>query len=351
MALQCFDIVDQKQFHVCKLDIDIGSYLDKMRLAGSNQSFQQRFKMLDLCGWVELWPKGIGATEGHTSMFIRFDADLTDKRQINLNYLKASHINGDSSTSSASHDASTYKIGWGWNDFFKLDDIKPDSYVSLTIQIEVNPPTKEDKKMENTESNSMEALHEYSMKHGDITIAVSEANEEEIREPPRKKRKIDAQHGLDDDDDDISATKTIKAISGVLKSESPVFAAMLENDMKEKETKTIHVSAKSYEDVQDMLHFLTTKKLRKGADVISLMDLAQLYQMESIQNICWTRMFTSLNDDNFVQTVCCFDKYRIKKGYDLLIEYAKRNSKNIEELDDFDQLSHSFQYLVCNKKK
>eukprot|EP01083_Nonionella_stella_P308470 1088288_1 len=125
MALQCFDIVDQKQFHVCKLDIDIGSYLDKMRLAGSNQSFQQRFKMLDLCGWVELWPK--------------------DKRQINLNYLKASHINGDSSTSSASHDASTYKIGWGWNDFFKLDDIKPDSYVSLTIQIEVNPPTKEDK--------------------------------------------------------------------------------------------------------------------------------------------------------------------------------------------------------------
>eukprot|EP01083_Nonionella_stella_P112490 330988_1 len=346
--------MDEKQFHVCKLELDIGCILNIQKVHGTankNQAVIKEFELLDLCGNIRFYPKGNNdAKDGNTSIFMWLDANFADKRNIDATicHFKDKEDKRGYTWRLESRDVCTYRTSsWGWPNFIKLDDIQSHSKLVITIQIEVNP---ESKKESEIKSNSMKAIHEYSMKHGDITIVVNGVTDEPIHEPPTKKRKIHEKQGLDSDDTSRSQTRTIQAISGVLKAESPVFAAMLENDMKEKETKTIHISANDYDDVEDMLCFLNTGELR-GADAIALMDLAQLYQMERLQDACWIEMLRDLDDDNFVQTVCCFDKYRIKKGYDVLIEYAKENLDEIEELDDFDQLSNSFQYLVCNKKK
>eukprot|EP01083_Nonionella_stella_P294022 999750_1 len=352
MALQCFDIVDQKQFHVCKLELDIGSNIQKVHgTANKNQAVIKEFELLDLCGNIRFYPKGNNdAKDGNTSIFMWLDANFADKRNIDATicHFKDKEDKRGYTWRLESRDVCTYRTSsWGWPNFIKLDDIQSHSKLVITIQIEVNP---ESKKESEIKSNSMKAIHEYSMKHGDITIVVNGVTDEPIHEPPTKKRKIHEKQGLDSDDTSRSQTRTIQAISGVLKAESPVFAAMLENDMKEKDTRTIHISANSFKDVQDMLYFVTTRKLRESADLISLMDLAQLYQMERLQNVCREGMLKSLDDDlsDIVRIVLCFDKYRITKGYDFLIELAR---DNVDDIIDFDQLSHSFQYFICNKKK
>eukprot|EP01083_Nonionella_stella_P001091 3150_1 len=283
--------MDEKQFYVCKLKMDIGSNFQKVHGAvKKNQAVIKEFELVDLRGNICFYPKGDDdARDGNASMYIDFDANFADKRKIDVTicHFKGKKGKRGDTWVLETQDVCAYSTSWGWTNFIKLDDIQSDSKFVITIQIEVNP---ESKKESEIKSNSMEAIHEYSMKHGDITIVVNNVNDEQLHEPPTKKRKIHEEQGLDSDDTSRSQTRTIQAISGVLKAESPVFSAMLENDMKEKETKTIHISANDYEDVEGMLYFLNTGKLSGAADAIALMDLAQLYQMKRLQDACWTEM-------------------------------------------------------------
>eukprot|EP01083_Nonionella_stella_P106155 305903_1 len=233
------------EYMAMELEFDI-NLLTEFRQAEKQRIFSSGFKLLNLRGNIEFYPKGnYGAKDGYTSMWIRFDKNCRDTRQIKV---KVSHADY---TWCSDEDACVY----GWNDFIKFDDIQSDSKLYIEIWIEVILETKNELEMK---ANSMEAIHEFSINNGDITIIVNEVNDEQMYEPPRKKRKINENQGLDDTD--ASQTKTIKAITGVLKSASPVFNAMLENDMKEKDTKTIHISANSFKDVQDMLYFVTTRR-------------------------------------------------------------------------------------------
>eukprot|EP01083_Nonionella_stella_P156088 505044_1 len=76
--------MDEKQFYVCKLKMDIGSNFQKVHGAvKKNQAVIKEFELVDLRGNICFYPKGDDdARDGNASMYIDFDANFADKRKI-----------------------------------------------------------------------------------------------------------------------------------------------------------------------------------------------------------------------------------------------------------------------------
>eukprot|EP01084_Bolivina_argentea_P088816 160350_1 len=187
----------------------------------------------------------------------------------------------------------------------------------------------------------LEKVHLLSQSHGDITLIVKLNDKNNcVDSPPLKKRKLN-------DAIDNKVTE-IKANSIILRASSNVFDRILRANMREKEEKKIEVCAKSVKDVKDLLYFMTTNKLKSDGNALNIIELAHYYEMDGLFWKCVNKMLNNISIDNFARTINTFDKYEIKKGYSVLVDFAKKNKDELEDADDFDTIPHSFKCAVLN---
>eukprot|EP01084_Bolivina_argentea_P088819 160355_1 len=223
----------------------------------------------------------------------------------------------------------------------------------------------------------LEKVHLLSQTHGDITLIVKlnhlDENKLDNFEPPSKKRKLNETfqcsvcekkfagqtalkiHQANKKDEAHRNFKNntnnpieIKTSSIILRASSNVFDRILRANMREKEEKKIEVCAKSVKDVKDLLYFMTTNKLKSDGNALNIIELAHYYEMDGLFWKCVNKMLNNISIDNFARTINTFDKYEIKKGYSVLVDFAKKNKDELEDADDFDTIPHSFKCAVLN---
>eukprot|EP01083_Nonionella_stella_P209240 758674_1 len=111
--------MDEKQFHVCKLELDIGCILNIQKVHGTankNQAVRKEFELLDLCGNICFYPKGDDdARDGNASMYIDFDANFADKRKIDVTicHFKGKKGKRGDTWVLETQDVCAYSTSWG----------------------------------------------------------------------------------------------------------------------------------------------------------------------------------------------------------------------------------------------
>merc|ERR1712129_475690 len=132
-------------------------------------------------------------------------------------------------------------------------------------------------------------MYELGRETGDTTLVVTPIRDEDIdvfEAPPKKKRKLNVK------------------VSGItLRSSSPVFEQMLTVNMQEQQQKRVVIHARSANDVEDMVYFMCTDKLKEDANVLSLVRLAHCYQVDGLFWKCVEKMVEKVSVDTFAETV------------------------------------------------
>lgn len=99
--------------------------------------------------------------------------------------------------------------------------------------------------------------------------------------------------------------RKLSAHKFVLSAGSPVFFAMLENDMKEKKNNFVEIKDLSYESIYQMLYFMYSGKIEKldHKNVDGILAAAEKYQIDNLKYLCKEFLFKNLNVENALKTL------------------------------------------------
>ena len=231
-----------------------------------------------------------------------------------------------------------------------LEDIKKYKMIKFHIEFSDEPETCA------LLSAQHESLYAFSKLHGDVSL-ILKPREGSLYNPALKKRKLsnvknknksDSNSNSLDDDDDLK--HVLKFSANILCSASKVFERMLTVEMKEKTDKVIEIEAQNEKDVNDMLYFMCTDRLRSDSNALAVIELAHYYQMDRLFSRCIRRLFDTVPIASFVSTICIFDKYEISHKYESLIEFGKKWIEDLRKQNNFDKLPHSVRCMISAKK-
>jgi len=124
----------------------------------------------------------------------------------------------------------------------------------------------------------------------------------------------------------ICGDKTFPCHQFMLSARSPVFKAMFQNDMKERETRRVDITDLPPEVVHDMLVFIYsggTPNIGKNAG--ELIAAADKYQLEQLKGICEERLCASLEINNAVGHLVLGDMYQAHALKSLALQFVVRN--------------------------
>ncbi|KAK3428236.1 hypothetical protein EUGRSUZ_E00994 [Eucalyptus grandis] len=92
----------------------------------------------------------------------------------------------------------------------------------------------------------------------------------------------------------------VPAHKTILASQSPVFKAMLENEMEESRSGTININDASYDALRAFVHCLSVEALLDEQMAYELLVLAEKYQVEHLKAYCEMILISKLNWDNSI---------------------------------------------------
>ncbi|XP_064464742.1 speckle-type POZ protein-like [Ornithodoros turicata] len=128
-----------------------------------------------------------------------------------------------------------------------------------------------------------------------------------LENPPEGPSLMDDFARLYDDDDYADVTliaegKDFRVHKIILAMRSPVFAAMLKNNMKEKQENRVHLDDISAEALQEMITFIYTDTAPNMAPLaVDLLHAAEKYDLKRLKSMCVYSLASSLSVDNAVE--------------------------------------------------
>ena len=93
-------------------------------------------------------------------------------------------------------------------------------------------------------------------------------------------------------------------------------------------------------------YFIIVNDLREDVNALSLILLADLYQLNTLFDACSARILQNLKVDNYVESARIFHRFEIKDGYDKLVDFGKNCYRQIQKLESYDSLPFAFRYGV-----
>ena len=123
----------------------------------------------------------------------------------------------------------------------------------------------------------------------------------------------------------------------MLAARSPVFSAMFESNMKEKETKTVAIDDFKARVVSEMLIFIYTGNI-SSQDILSeiateLLAAADKYQLELLKSICEEGLCSTLVVTNCVEYLVLGDMYQTFKLKRMALRLVVENVDSITDTD------------------
>ncbi|XP_044574718.1 speckle-type POZ protein-like [Cotesia glomerata] len=137
----------------------------------------------------------------------------------------------------------------------------------------------------------------------------------------------------------IVGDKKFQAHKIILSSRSPVLAAMFTHDMIEKKTSRVSVEDITSEIFEKFLNYMYTDRVANLDDVaLDLLKTADMYQIQSLKDICESSLIKSFKLKNFFEIVDLADRYRAETLKEHAIKYVVDGKRDVINTDEFKQL-------------
>ncbi|XP_031390431.1 BTB/POZ domain-containing protein At4g08455-like [Punica granatum] len=133
----------------------------------------------------------------------------------------------------------------------------------------------------------------------------------------------------------------------VLANRSPVFKAMLENEMTESQSGTIKITDASYEALRAFVNFMYTAEACIDEHLASeLLVLAEKYQVKHLKSYCEKFLVSKLNWDNSVMSYSFAHQHNAKHLLDMALGLITENMDKLTRLDEYTELVEKAPRLV-----
>lgn len=117
----------------------------------------------------------------------------------------------------------------------------------------------------------------------------------------------------------------------ILSAKSPVFFAMLKNEMKEKKNDSVFVKDISYEALEKMLRFMYSGKVDKldYESIDGLLNAAEKYEVTDLKDICKAFLLKNLSTSNALKSLKLCNLYHITDLKSFVESFVKSNAKEV----------------------
>ncbi|GAA0140439.1 ubiquitin-protein ligase [Lithospermum erythrorhizon] len=135
------------------------------------------------------------------------------------------------------------------------------------------------------------------------------------------------------------ASTPIPAHRAVLASRSPVFKAMLENDMEESLSRTIKIIDVSYDALRAFICYLYTAEACLDEPMAcDLLVLADKYQVKHLKTYCEKFLITKLNWENALLNYAFAHQHNAKSLLDASLVVIMENMDKLNKREEYKQL-------------
>ncbi|XP_065881921.1 BTB/POZ domain-containing protein At4g08455 [Euphorbia lathyris] len=139
----------------------------------------------------------------------------------------------------------------------------------------------------------------------------------------------------------------VPAHKAVLVSRSPVFKAMLENEMEESRSGTIKISDVSYDALRAFVNYLYTAEACLDEQMAChLLVLAEKYQVKHLKTHCEKFLVSKLNWDNSVPTYAFAHQHNANHVVEAALSFITDNMDKLTKRDEYIELVEKDPRLV-----
>ncbi|XP_057321493.1 speckle-type POZ protein B-like [Microplitis mediator] len=141
----------------------------------------------------------------------------------------------------------------------------------------------------------------------------------------------------------------IPAHKVVLAAHSPVFKAMLLSGMKEAKQGEIEIKNVDADIISEMLEYFYKGETKASFDTevaLKMIELADIYQIEKLKNICQNTLLNNMSIDNIFDIVDVADDHNIEELRDQAIKFMVKYSDRVFALKRFEQLFYKKSELM-----
>ena len=276
---------------------------------------------------LDIYPKGRNEVlKDYISLSLINKGQVTVKAEYKLNIIDGAGMERVTWKSQAKEfDSSTHPGKFGWtkpkwlkrDELYACPDLLPDGNLTLQCKITVFGPEK-------------------VLSGSDLVTGNDELLDQCQKQVCQQLGKV----FLDKRFTDIKILcegRTFDCHMAMLAARSPVFSAMFESNMKEKETKTVAIDDFKAKVVAEMLNFIYTGNISSqdnlGEIVSELLAAADKYQLELLKSICEERLCSTLEVTNCVEYLVLGDMYQTFKLKRMALRLIVENVDSITDTD------------------
>ncbi|KAL1214699.1 BTB/POZ domain-containing protein [Cardamine amara subsp. amara] len=138
---------------------------------------------------------------------------------------------------------------------------------------------------------------------------------------------------------DAAGAPPIPAHKAVLVSRSPVFKAMLENEMEESRSGTIKISDVSYGTLRTFVCYLYTAEASLDEQMAcDLLIMSEKYQVKHLKSYCEKFLVTKLSWDNSLMTYAFAHQHNAKLVLDAALSQITNNMDKLTKREEYLEL-------------
>lgn len=140
---------------------------------------------------------------------------------------------------------------------------------------------------------------------------------------------------------------SIPAHKAVLVSRSPVFRAMLENDMEESRSGTIKIADVSYDALRAFVNYLyTAEACLDNQMACNLLVLGEKYQVKHLKAYCEKYLISKLNWEKAIVNFAFAHQHNANQLQDAALAVIMENMDNLTKNEDYTELVETNPRLV-----
>ena len=137
--------------------------------------------------------------------------------------------------------------------------------------------------------------------------------------------------------------KEFSCHQNILSARSPVFSAMLKNELKESESGKVSIKDVKQETMAEMLYFIYTGLVNETAltetnAVVELLFAADKYQLDALKDICQDKLRSILDAENAIEFLILGEKYQAPKLKDSAMMEVVHHMPEIADTEDYQKL-------------
>ncbi|KFK32132.1 hypothetical protein AALP_AA6G202600 [Arabis alpina] len=137
-------------------------------------------------------------------------------------------------------------------------------------------------------------------------------------------------------DDGAAAAPPIPAHKSVLVSRSPVFKAMLENEMEESRSGIIKISDVSYDALRTFVYYLYTAEACLDEQMAyDLLVMSEKYQVKHLKSYCERFLVTKLTWDNALMSYAFAHQHNAKQLLDAALLQITANMDKLTKREEY----------------